>query len=89
MFAHVFQLPKYPLVLKQLLAAAFQIAEGTRARESNVQVPAGKKKKKKEEPTYNGAGSSTDTPPLLHMTLIIGNLLQQWQPESITTNSCP
>lgn len=48
-----------------------------------------KEKKEAEEPTYNVAGSSTDTPPPLHMTLIIENLLQQWQPESITTNSCP
>lgn len=56
---------------------------------STVQVPAANRGKKEEEPTYNVVGSSTDAPPPLHMTLIIENLLQQRQPESITTNSCP
>ena len=48
-----------------------------------VQVPA------KERAHLWKVGSSTKSKLPLHMTLIIGNLLQQWHPESIRTNSCP
>lgn len=102
-FAHVlfffspFCEPKYLLALKhcwQPLYLFFYFfifpLSGGNAHMSAVQVPAANGRKvKEEEPTYNVAGSSTETPPPLHMTLIIGNLLQQCQPESITTNSCP
>lgn len=48
-----------------------------------------RKERKKERAHFWRLGSSTKSMLPLYMTLIIGNLLQQWHPESIRTNSCP
>lgn len=43
---------------------------------------------RKKEPTYGALAALQQILLPLHMILIIGNLLQQWHPESIRTNSC-
>lgn len=78
MSGHIFQ---WYIYLFTALAAASQMTEGWTQKHSPVS-------NERKSPLME-VGSSTKNILLLHMTLIIENLLQQWHPKSIITNSCP